>query len=151
MNDSPRLRGSGDYSPLPSTHLSVPPCPRCAAPGYGFPRFHQLTLENMYAEWRTSRAPRRPPSSSLSSTAPTQALATPQVRGRAGPGRDPARGAPHCSQGSSSLFSNIRARGGALGQLWGCEGTEGEGLAYPGPHSEVTVSDFVRKQQSGLN
>lgn len=95
MSDSLRLRGSGDRSPSLPSHTCVPTCPRCMAPGYGFPRFLQLILENTSAEWRTSQARKRPPSSSLSSTTPTQALATLQVRSQVGPGRGQALGSPH--------------------------------------------------------
>ena len=67
-----RCRGCGDQSPGfarmgASSQTSVLTWPRCTAPGCVCPRFHQPILENMCAEWRTVQAPRRPPSSSLSS------------------------------------------------------------------------------------
>lgn len=153
MSDSLRLRGSGDLSPSSPSPTCVPPCPRCMAPGYGFPGFLQLTLENTFAEWRMSQAPRRPPLSSLSSTAPTQALATPQVRSQAGLGREanPWDLPVGPREGARGLFHDIRTRGGALGGLWGHEGTKDRDkvdLAHLGPYDEDTVSDFVRKHQS---
>ena len=80
--------------PLPSSQTSVLTWPRCAAPGCACPRHHQPILENMCAEWRTIQAPRRPPSSSLSSTAAIQAPATPQVRSQRGWARAEPSGLP---------------------------------------------------------
>lgn len=70
--------------PLPSLQTSVLTRPRCTAPGCVCPRYHQPILENTCAEWRMTQAPRRPPSSSLSSTAAIRAPAIPQVRSQRG-------------------------------------------------------------------
>ena len=84
--------------PLPSLQTSVLTWPRCTAPGCVCPRYHQPILENMCAEWRMTRAPRRPPSSSLSSTAAIRAPAIPQVRSQWGWVRvEPS--SPPCSRG----------------------------------------------------
>lgn len=118
-----RCRGCGDQSPGfarmgASSQTSVLTWPRCTAPGCVCPRFHQPILENMCAEWRTVQAPRRPPSSSLSSTAAIQAPATPQVRsGGAGRGLSPPASPVFPRMAPGGLFGAIQTGRGAPSRL----------------------------------
>ena len=113
-----RRRGSADRRLCPSSHASVLTRPRCMAPGCGCPTSPQLILENTCAAWRMSQAPRRPPSSSLSSTAAIRALATPQVRGQWGwVGAEPSDLPSVPEDGACGLFDAVRTRRGAPGRL----------------------------------
>lgn len=113
-----RHRGSADRGLSPSSHASFLTWPRYMAPGCGCPTSHQLILENTCAEWRMSQAPRRPPSSSPSSTAAIRALATPQVRSQWGwVGAEPSNLPSVPKAGVCGLFDAIRTRRGAPGRL----------------------------------
>lgn len=116
----PALRGArpggsaGVVTPLSLT--SILTWPRCMAPGCGCPTYHRLILENMCAEWRMSQAPRRPPSSSLSSTAPIQP--TRQVRSRRGwLGAKPSDLPSVPKDSACGLFGDIWTRRGPRGRL----------------------------------
>lgn len=142
MNDSPRLRGNGDYSPPPVVTSLCPTLSQVHGSRLRLSRVSPADSGEYVCRVENESGPKE-----------ASIIVSVFHSTHSGPSYTPGEeGLPTVPrEGACGLLGNLRTRGGALGRLWGCEGTDSEDkvdLAYLGPHGEDTVSGFARKWQS---